>query len=230
MLSGHIYILSNPSLKSNWVKIGLTQTNVEKRKKSLSKSSSIPLDFIIEYECTVNDVKTAERRIHLLLEKYRVNESKEFFDLPLKNAIKICQYVTAYEVEDDSICNDIGLHRNILGAHYGPEVTFRLHKLIYILIGATTNNTIIDRIFQDRRGIVDGFLKHQHLTKFSDISSRAAMNAMASLENIGLGIWCQPMDGEARIDKIFEYIKYHKGHLAWRFTDNYREMFENGKL
>ncbi|MCK9621039.1 MAG: GIY-YIG nuclease family protein [Methylobacter sp.] len=229
MKHGYIYILTNPSLKKNCVKVGLSRVGVKNRAFNLSKSSSIPLDFEVKYESPVRDVLTAERRIHLLLDQYRMNPSKEFFSLSLREAINVCKYVVNYEKEDASICSHIELHNTLLTAHYEPNITLSLHKLIYTLIAATTNNTLLDRIFCSRRGIVDGFLKADQLASLFSVSSRAASDAMKTLAKLDSSVLCRPTDG-APIENVFEFVHYHKGHLAWRFTDEYRRYFGNSKI
>lgn len=229
MTRGYIYILTNPSLKDNCLKIGLSRVGVKERAFCLSRSSSIPLDFQIQFESPVEDVITAERRIHLLLDQYRVNPSKEFFSLHIKDAEEICKYVSDYEKEDDAISEKIDIHIELLAAHYKPNVTLGLRNLIYVLIATTTNNTFFDRLLNNRRGKVDGFLTSKQLSQFLSFSPRAASESMNRLAQLGLSIACHPIEIEP-LNSVFEYIHYHKGHLAWRFSDDYRQYFRSTKI
>lgn len=229
MIRGDIYILTNPSLRDDYLKIGLTLVDAKKRAIELSKSSSIPLDFQLKFVFPVMDVITAERRIHLLLDRYRINPSKEFFCLPIKDAVDICKYVSEYENEDGSIFTNIEIHDDLAAAHYAPHVTASLRQLIYILIGTTTNNTFIDRLLSNRRGKVDGFLKCEQLAQFLSLSPRSASDSMKKLAQLGSSISCRPIEIEP-INRVFEFVQYHKRHLAWRFSDDYRKYFRTTKI
>ena len=60
---GYVYILTNPSFKEDWVKIGKSSVSVEKRVKQLD-GTSVPLPF--EIFATMKTVKynEAEKLIH----------------------------------------------------------------------------------------------------------------------------------------------------------------------
>lgn len=80
----YIYILSNPSLP--YLKIGRTKNKPEFRTFDLSKSTSIPTDFILEYWDECKNSHICEEQIHEKLNLYRVSDSKEFFDIDLNLA------------------------------------------------------------------------------------------------------------------------------------------------
>jgi len=84
---GRIYIMSNSG--HNYLKIGVSQNSIKKRKQDLSTGSPTP--FKIEYSKKVKDCFMAEKMVHKLLNYSRVEESREFFDSSLdvaKNIIK----------------------------------------------------------------------------------------------------------------------------------------------
>lgn len=87
MLEGYIYILVNPGLKKNLLKIGRTTRDPEIRSVEMSQGTGVPLPFYVAYSEKTFDCETAERRIHQELARCRVNDSREFFVLPLKDAI-----------------------------------------------------------------------------------------------------------------------------------------------
>ncbi len=93
MSAGYIYILINESY-GNRVKIGKTNRSPEQRAKELSSSTGVPTRFHIAYDEYVLDCDLAEKVIHGRLETYRVNKRREFFEIPLKDAIKIVAEVT----------------------------------------------------------------------------------------------------------------------------------------
>ena len=82
-MKGYIYCVSNPSFKANIFKIGYTTMNLNKRINSLYKTG-VPTKFVINFAKTVNKCQKHEQDIHVLLEKYRFNPSREFFKCPLQ--------------------------------------------------------------------------------------------------------------------------------------------------
>ncbi len=89
MPSGYIYILINPGLSKNLLKIGMTTRTPEERATELSKDTGVPGDFFVAYEESVPDCQYAERIIHKRLSSYRYNQGMEFFKLPLKQAVTV---------------------------------------------------------------------------------------------------------------------------------------------
>jgi len=87
MNPGKIYILRNPYHKDALVKIGRTSRISETRAKEISAGSGVPADFEVLYEEDVFDCVEAERIIHESLHLHRVNKKREFFQLPLKQAV-----------------------------------------------------------------------------------------------------------------------------------------------
>ncbi len=87
---GFIYILINPSL-AGLLKIGKTRRSPEGRASELSAATGVPTPFIVAFDEQFDDCDTAERYIHTLLQEkgYRVAENREFFRMPLKEAVKI---------------------------------------------------------------------------------------------------------------------------------------------
>ena len=98
--NGYIYILINPALK-DVLKIGRTSADSEKRKieldKALKAGTGISSDFIVGYDDYVDDCVAIENQIHKKLDKYRVSQNKEFFNLSLKVAIKTLIQIIADE-------------------------------------------------------------------------------------------------------------------------------------
>ena len=86
---GFIYVLLNPSF-IQWVKIGKTQKTSEERAKELYRQArtGIPTEFVVAYENEVSNCDLVESLVHKELEKHRVNNDREFFNVPLKQAIK----------------------------------------------------------------------------------------------------------------------------------------------
>ena len=82
-----VYIMSNPSLKG-LIKVGMS-VNVEKRRRELSSSTSIPDPFSIEYVFTVpiTLVGKAEKIAHMALRGFQ--QKKEYFSCTPTEAIPL---------------------------------------------------------------------------------------------------------------------------------------------
>ncbi|MFC1578409.1 GIY-YIG nuclease family protein [Thermodesulfobacteriota bacterium] len=91
---GWIYILENPSLIANLVKIGMTQKAPEERAKEISSGTGVPEKFNVIWEEKVSDCRFVEKIIHRQLESFRLKDKKEFFNLPKDKAIDIVKIIT----------------------------------------------------------------------------------------------------------------------------------------
>jgi len=96
---GKIYILRNPSFKNAIIKIGRTSRVSENRAKEVSRGTGVPSQFEVLYEEDVFDSHLAESLIHSKLKDCRVNSKREFFEIPLKEAVKAV-FETCIEVND----------------------------------------------------------------------------------------------------------------------------------
>jgi hypothetical protein len=90
--AGFIYILRNPTMEKNIFKIGLTRNDVDIRVEQLSKTS-VPDRFYKSQEWNVKDCVKAEKEIHALLNDYRVDPRREFFNIDYDKAIKVIKEV-----------------------------------------------------------------------------------------------------------------------------------------
>jgi T5orf172 domain len=85
---GVVYILRSDSLKDTVVKIGRSTRTAELRAWELSSATGVPTRFEVLYEEQVADCEAAERLIHRKLDAYRIRRDREFFQVPLKVAVK----------------------------------------------------------------------------------------------------------------------------------------------
>lgn len=90
---GYIYVLVNPSMQGI-VKIGKTNRNPKDRVEELSNVTGVPTPFILVYQRAFNDVDTAERTIHQILESkgHRVSKNREFFNVEVHEVIDLYNY------------------------------------------------------------------------------------------------------------------------------------------
>ncbi len=110
MAPGFIYILINPSMPG-LLKIGKSTRPSEDRAAELSAVTGIAAPFVVACEWNTSDCDTAELRVHERLEGWRYSKDREFFRLPLKEAVKIvseiCQQFISTRSESNrasSIC------------------------------------------------------------------------------------------------------------------------------
>ncbi|GJD22906.1 hypothetical protein RIVM261_078620 [Rivularia sp. IAM M-261] len=93
MASGYIYILSNPAFKDNLYKIGHTTKNVPARANQLY-TTGVPAKFEYVYVEDVENSVELEKVIHKKLANFRYNKRREFFEIPIQQAISTVQEVT----------------------------------------------------------------------------------------------------------------------------------------
>jgi hypothetical protein len=88
--AGFVYILSNPAMPG-MVKIGLTKAEATARTSELSRPTSVPMDFELVYDELVSDCRAVERHLHERFGAHRVNRKREFFRVPVRQAIAALQ-------------------------------------------------------------------------------------------------------------------------------------------
>ena len=98
---GYVYILTNPSFREDWVKIGMTQ-NMEERLRTLD-TTALPLPF--KKYATMKTVKyqVAEKHVHHYIERFtnlRIRANREFFNVTPEEALSIFREVA--ELLDDA--------------------------------------------------------------------------------------------------------------------------------
>ena len=78
----YVYCLSNKSFSPNILKVGWTRHNPTHRANQLY-TTGLPTPFKIEFLILTHDGNSLEKRIHDYLKRYRVNWSREFFNISL---------------------------------------------------------------------------------------------------------------------------------------------------
>ena len=71
------------------LKIGKSCRPVDERAQELSDSTGVPTNFIVAIQKPVSDCDAAELQIHRELAAYRVTQKREFFKMPLQDALSI---------------------------------------------------------------------------------------------------------------------------------------------
>lgn len=88
---GYVYILTNPSFREDWVKIGKSSRPVDIRSKELD-NTAVPLPF--EIFATLKTVKydIVEKKIHKAIDRLtdlRIRQNREFFNIKPELALEI---------------------------------------------------------------------------------------------------------------------------------------------
>lgn len=145
MEKGFVYILTNPSFKDNWIKIGKSKNMPNLRAKQLS-NTSVPLDYELFATLETEKFNEAEKMIHkqieMLAPEKRINPKREFSvlamrteKLSMKNAIVI-EFGKGFYVPVGYLDNivkyfDVASHISKNGSLHNPDkrfTTLRINK------------------------------------------------------------------------------------------------------
>ena len=104
---GYVYILTNPSFREDWVKIGKSSRPVDVRSKELD-NTAVPLPF--EIFATLKTVKynEAEKLVHRYIERFtnlRIRNNREFFNVKPEEALDIFREVAT--LLDDAVIEEV---------------------------------------------------------------------------------------------------------------------------
>jgi hypothetical protein len=77
---GYVYIISNPSLTEDLIKIGFTKRDPSERLKELDQAG-LPTEYIEHYRIFTKDARQLEIRLHKHFAAQRYRDDKEFFKL-----------------------------------------------------------------------------------------------------------------------------------------------------
>ena len=103
---GYVYILTNPSFKEDWVKIGMSSVSVEQRVKQLD-STGVPLPFEIYATMRTAKYQEAEKLIHNFISMFtnlRIRDNREFFNVKPEKALEVFKQVA--KVIDDAVIEE----------------------------------------------------------------------------------------------------------------------------
>jgi len=112
---GYVYILTNPSFKEDWVKIGKCSRPVDIRSNELD-NTAVPLPFEIYATLKTSKYNEVERRIHKeidLLTDLRIRPNREFFNVKPQVALEILKGIS--EILDDAELDETFLNKTRSG-------------------------------------------------------------------------------------------------------------------
>lgn len=114
---GYVYILTNPSFREDWVKIGMSSRPVDVRSKELD-NTAVPLPFEIYATLKTAKYDLVEKKIHKQIDRLtdlRIRKGREFFNVRPEVALEILQdeamllddaELTIYGQQDEEIVSD----------------------------------------------------------------------------------------------------------------------------
>lgn len=100
--SGYVYILTNPSFREDWVKIGKSSRPVDIRSKELD-NTAIPLPFEVYAVMETVKYNEVEKLVHKSIERFvplRIRPNREFFNIKPETALQIFKDIA--ETIDDA--------------------------------------------------------------------------------------------------------------------------------
>lgn len=104
--AGYVYILTNPSFREDWVKIGKSARPVDVRSKELD-NTAVPLPF--EIFATMKTVKynEVEKLVHHIIDNltdFRIRQNREFFNVAPQKALEIFKEIA--QTIDDAVITE----------------------------------------------------------------------------------------------------------------------------
>ena len=94
---GYLYILTNPSFKEDWVKIGKSSRPVDVRSKELD-NTAVPLPFEVFVTLKTSMYNEVEKLVHKTIDRLtdlRIRQNREFFNVPPMVALDILKDIAA---------------------------------------------------------------------------------------------------------------------------------------
>ncbi len=110
--AGYVYILTNPSFKEDWVKIGKSSRPVDIRSKELD-NTAVPLPFEIYATLKTIKYEEVERLVHKTIDRLtdlRIRQNREFFNVPPAKALDILKDIST--TLDDAEIDEVYLGEN----------------------------------------------------------------------------------------------------------------------
>jgi len=110
---GYVYILTNPSFREDWVKIGKSSRPVDIRSKELD-NTAVPLPFDIYATLKTCKYEQVEKLVHKTIDRLtdlRIRQNREFFNVQPQVALDILKDIAA--TIDDAVVEDKSSVQNI---------------------------------------------------------------------------------------------------------------------
>ena len=101
---GYVYILTNPSFREDWVKIGKSSRPVDLRSKELD-NTAVPLAFEIYATIKTSKYNEVEKLVHKTIDRLtdlRIRQNREFFNVAPQIALDIFRDI-AMTIDDAEV-------------------------------------------------------------------------------------------------------------------------------
>jgi hypothetical protein len=85
MAAGFVYVLTNKAMPG-LVKVGFSTRSPAERAAELS-TTGVPFPFTVAFSAGVENPLEAEAAVHLALTRYRASADREFFRIPIEDAV-----------------------------------------------------------------------------------------------------------------------------------------------
>ena len=164
---GYVYILTNPSFREDWVKIGKSSRPVDVRSKELD-NTAVPLPFEIYATVKSSKYSYIESSLHKILTDLadkRIRKNREFFNMKPEEAFRYLKLIA--EMDENAEINAPEDEPSSSGGdpvhsksytHLGNYTV--VHSKSYTHLGNYTVET--DEIFYLSNGVADGKMKVQN--------------------------------------------------------------------
>lgn len=134
---GYVYILTNPSFREDWVKIGKSSRPVDVRSKELD-NTAVPLPFEIFATMKTAKYNEVEKLVHKTIDRLtdlRIRQNREFFNVAPQIALDIFKdiaqtiddaVVTEYEDNKPKVSNEPKVQKDVEKTHKRPRFKFSM--------------------------------------------------------------------------------------------------------
>lgn len=89
---GFVYCLGNDAIP-DLLKIGFTTRSPMQRAEELSRASGVPRDFEVYFYMEIQNPQEVETRIHRILNGYRLNGRREFFNVSDETVLELFERI-----------------------------------------------------------------------------------------------------------------------------------------
>lgn len=241
MSKGYIYILINPSLQKNFLKIGRTTRTPDLRAEELSEGTGMPSEYVVVYERWVSNCEMVEALIHDKLKNCRItsirpDRNREFFRLPVKEAIKIVdEIIEKVELEAPSLSDMFVViifaveDFDVLQEKLGYDSTNSLIRLIiehadkyFRSFGGFTSrewgneiSTIISSCnSDDGQNILNNFAEHFQKKILPDIMSNIEIGKSDEMLTVNILAGLAQGKPQIEIESVKEFARFNWKPLA----------------
>jgi hypothetical protein len=168
---GYVYILTNPSFKDDWVKIGKSSRAVNVRSKELD-NTAVPLPFSIYATLKTAKYNEAEKFIHKMIDlvapDIRIRKGREFFNVLPRKAFEILQLCadqyddSEIEIHDEELLVEV----NALVESTSDKITLRREPLTFEMLGIPVGSELT---FVEQPGMVAIVVDRVNTVRIDDL-------------------------------------------------------------